>query len=345
MEKRKHEASSDALIIRRPVSIEELTSVEQLQAMETPWRELWRRDPSATPFQSPDWVLPWQRHFGSGDVFAVISRDGERLTGLMPTLILRDDDDPSESLGMLLGSGNTDYLDALLDGADASEMLARLTTTDCAMWDLQQLRESSPLLEATVGGCDDVVEPQDACLVMSIENAGDELQNITSTHFRKKLRYYRKSLARDGELTFATPSTETLDSFMDALYELHAARWNVRGLPGMLADQVDQAFHREVARCMLQSGALRMYAMRVGERIVAVFYGLAHHSTVYFYLSGYDPALEKMSPGTVIVAHAIEEAVRSGATSFDFLRGAEDYKYAWGAKDRWNKRRRLIPRR
>lgn len=327
------------------MSIEEFTSIEELQSIQDEWRDLWHRDRRATPFQSPDWVLPWHRHFGSGEVFTVVARDDGRIDGLLPTLILRDDDDPSESLGMILGSGNTDYLDVLIDGADAGAMLARLAATDCAMWDLQQLRESSPLLNAAVPDCEDMIEQHDACLVMSLENAGDELQNVTSTHFRKKLRYYRKSLARDRELRFETPTVDTIDSFMDALFELHAARWKVRGLPGMLAADVDQSFHREVARCMLRSGALRMYAMRVDERIVAVFYGFAHHATVYYYLSGYDPSLEKMSPGTVIVAHAITEAVRGGATSFDFLRGAEDYKYAWGAKDRWNKRRRLIPRR
>ena len=87
-----------------------------------------------------------------------------------------------------------------------------------------------------------------------------------------------------------------------------------------------------------------MHALRLNDRTVAIFYGFAHHHTVYYYLGGYDPSLEKLSPGTVIVAHAIEEAVRSGATTFDFLRGAEDYKYAWGAKDRLNKHRRLTRR-
>jgi len=51
-----------------------------------------------------------------------------------------------------------------------------------------------------------------------------------------------------------------------------------------------------------------------------------------------------MSVGSVLVAHAIEQAVRGGAKTFDFLRGAEDYKYAWGAQDRMNKRRRLTRR-
>ena len=30
--------------------------------------ELWRRAPAATPFQSPAWLIPWWRHFGSGEL-------------------------------------------------------------------------------------------------------------------------------------------------------------------------------------------------------------------------------------------------------------------------------------
>ncbi|HEX9161450.1 MAG TPA: GNAT family N-acetyltransferase, partial [Thermoanaerobaculia bacterium] len=298
-----------------------------------------RRDPAATPFQSPEWVLPWFRHFGSGEILGLAARADGGLEAFAPLFILRDEDDPSESLGMLIGTGNTDYLDVLATSREAVDVIvARATEADCAMWDLQQLRESSPLLAAAApAGYEDLVEPHDACLVLSIDGA-----DLGSTHFRKKLRYYRRSLERLGSVRVETPTMQTIDRFMDALFDLHAARWKVRGLPGMLAAEVDQSFHREVARGMLHSGALRMYAICLDDRIVAVFYGFAHHETVYFYLSGYDPALEKLSPGTLVVAHAVEEAVRDGAKTFDFLRGAEDYKYAWGAEDRRNRRRRLI---
>ena|SRR5438105_11909593 len=63
--------------------------------------------------------------------------------------------------------------------------------------------------------------------------------------------------------------------------------------------------------------------------------------SVQLYLSGFDPALARFSLGTLLVGHAIEEAVREGAEEFDFLRGQEDYKYRWGAKDRLVYRRRF----
>src|SRR5204862_2967898 len=134
----------------------------------------------------------------------------------------------------------------------------------------------------------DNIEEQDRCVVLSIDNP-----NLFSTHFRKKLRYYQRSL----DCTFEDATAENLDTFLDALFELHAARWQQRGMPGMLADDVIQRFHREVIPRMLAAGALRMYAIHVGERIVAVYYGFAHGGTAYYYLSGYDPELEKLSIG------------------------------------------------
>ena len=306
-----------------------LTTTQQLNASEREWLELWSELPDATPFQSPMWLLPWWRHFGSNDLSVIAMRDGGRLRALAPLYVIRED---GESLGMLLGTGISDYLDIL--GSATPD----LTKIDCQMWDLQQLRADSPLLKMPLhDGWSDNVEEQEKCVVLPIENAGGELENLLSTHARKKIRYYTRSL----DATFEDATAENLEGFLDALFALHAARWQRRGMPGMLADDVIQKFHREVARAMLDAGALRMHAMRSGGRIVAVFYGFAHQKTVSYYLSGYDPELEKHSPGTVIVAHAIEKAVQDGATTFDFLRGAEDYKYAWGAKDRINYRRQI----
>jgi CelD/BcsL family acetyltransferase involved in cellulose biosynthesis len=134
---------------------------------------------------------------------------------------------------------------------------------------------------------------------------------------------------------YETVTLQSLDQLLGALFELHGARWRQRGLPGVLDDEHIRAFHHDVAKRMLAAGALRMYAMRIDERIVAIFYGFAHHGTVFYYLSGYDPDLEKLS-------HAIDEAVRAADHTFDFLRGAEEYKYSWGAKDRMNRRRQLF---
>lgn len=324
-----------------PVDI--ITSTQGLEEIASEWEALWRRSPDATPFQSPHWLMPWWKHFGSDDPYAIAVRSNGSLDAFAPLYILRDEES-DESLGMFLGSGITDYLDAIVvPDADASPLVEAMTAADCQMWDLQQMRPSSPLLNAPLpDSWSDHAEDQEACPILSIENAGAELQNLLSAHSRKKLRYFRRLAEREGTVRYESATRESLDELLAALYELHGARWQRRGLPGVLADEHTRSFHRDVARRMFDVNALRMYAMRINDRIVAVFYGFAHQGTVCYYLSGYDPDLENLSPGNVIVAHAINEAVAAGAHTFDFLRGAEEYKYAWGAKDRMNRRRQLF---
>lgn len=324
-----------------PVDV--ITSTQGLEEIAAEWDALWQRSPEATPFQSPHWLMPWWKHFGSDDPYAIAVRSNGSLDAFAPLYILRDEES-DESLGMFLGSGITDYLDAIVaPGADAARLVEAMTAADCQMWDLQQMRPSSPLLNAPLpDSWSDHAEDQEACPVLCIENAGADLQNILSTHSRKKLRYFRRLADREGTVRYESATRESLDELLAALYELHGARWQRRGLPGVLADKHIRGFHRAVARRMFDANALRMYAMRINDRIVAVFYGFAHHGTVFYYLSGYDPDLENLSLGNVIVAHAIDEAVAAGAHTFDFLRGAEEYKYAWGAKDRMNRRRQLF---
>jgi len=307
-----------------------VTTIESLESLAPEWDALWRRAKNATPFQSPHWLLPWWTHFANGGELAVVMSND----AFAPLYVLRDGD---ESLGMFLGTGISDYLDFL--GADVEPLLDCALTVDCQFWDLQQIRPLSPLLSASLpDGWSDNAEEMDPCPVLSIENAGEDLSNLLSTHARKKLRYYRRA----ANATYESATHASLDELLTALFDLHAARWKTRGLPGVLADDVVQSFHRDVARRMLDAGALRMHAMRMNDRIAAVFYGFAHQGTVYYYLSGFDPALDRLSIGSILVAHAVEEAVREGATTFDFLRGAEEYKYAWGATDRVNRRRQLF---
>jgi CelD/BcsL family acetyltransferase involved in cellulose biosynthesis len=313
---------------------EVITDPEKLQSLAPAWLELCQKT-QATPFQTPMWLLPWWRNFGSNDLAVIVSRGVDGIDAIAPLYILRDDES-DESLGLLLGTGISDYLDVI---GDASLVIDAMSKLNCQLWDLQQLQPTSSMLNVALpDGFSENVEDQEACPVLPLTT----FESLGSTHFQKKLRYYRRQLERTGDVRVETPTAETLDDLLTSLFDLHAARWKRRDLPGVLADDTTQQFHRDAARRMLGASLLRMYAIRCNDRVVAVFYGFALNGIVYYYLSGYDPDLEKLSIGTILVAHAVKQAVRDGATAFDFLRGAEEYKYAWGATDRMNKRRQLF---
>ena len=54
---------------------------------------------------------------------------------------------------------------------------------------------------------------------------------------------------------------------------------------------------------------------------------------ILYYNAGVDPDARDLSPGVVMVARYIEQAIETGRRELDFLRGDEPYKYEWGAVD------------
>ena len=61
----------------------------ELAAIADDWQALWQRVPTATPFQSPAWLLPWWRSFHPGELAVVALWRGRRLVGLAPLYLER----------------------------------------------------------------------------------------------------------------------------------------------------------------------------------------------------------------------------------------------------------------
>src|SRR5437016_5851015 len=61
------------------LSVEELTTLKALEAIRPDWSSLWDRCEAATPFQSPDWLIPWWRHLGEGELMVLALRQNGRL--------------------------------------------------------------------------------------------------------------------------------------------------------------------------------------------------------------------------------------------------------------------------
>ncbi len=48
-----------------------LRTTAELEALVPEWRTLWLQDPSATPFQCPEWLLPWWRQFAQPELYVL----------------------------------------------------------------------------------------------------------------------------------------------------------------------------------------------------------------------------------------------------------------------------------
>jgi CelD/BcsL family acetyltransferase involved in cellulose biosynthesis len=326
----------------KAIQSEWLTTREAFESLATEWLELWKNSANATPFQSPLWLIPWWRHFGENHLLCCAMRCDGALIGFAPLFVCGSGSSKSRAV-FFIGTGVSDYLDIL-----AKPSFEKMVTTEFFRqlidrrneWDLcdfQELRADSVLLSADFPADFSVEKTvQSSCLVLELPKKNAEISNAIPQSALEKLHYYRRRAERMGTVRIEIASENNFEKLFDAFVRLHCARWKERGGDGVLVGSAIQNFHRDVARGFLAIGALRFFALYLDDRIIAALYGFEFRGRIFYYLGGFDPQFSKLNPGTLIIGHAIEEAIRDGASEFDFLRGQEKYKYAWGAKEREN---------
>jgi CelD/BcsL family acetyltransferase involved in cellulose biosynthesis len=121
------------------------------------------------------------------------------------------------------------------------------------------------------------------------------------------------------------------------MQRLHTQRWEQQGESGVLADPRVLACHREALPLLARAGMLRMLCLRLNGEEIGVLYtvvdpvgrAVSEGRTQYFYLNAYSTEHAELSPGTVMLALAIEQAATEGVQTIDMLRGEESYKTMW----------------
>lgn len=323
----------------------------EVLALGPEWGALWRACPGATPFQSPAWLLPWWRCFGTGAPRVAVLRESGSLAGILACYVL---DEPRCHKLLLMGAGISDYQDALIApclpdealGALLSVVLARAVRDGVTRCDLTDLPHCAGVRRAPVPpDWQEQVADTEPCPVLPLPKTPEGLRTAIPTGKRRHLRQSLQRAARIGPWSTSVANASTLGWFLDELERAHAARWQSRGQAGVLRDPRVARFHRLAAPALQASGALRLQALSFENTVAAVYYTLlAGPDRILFYLSGFDPAFVRESPGTILLGRMIEDAVREGRRELHFLRGAEPYKYAWGGVDRMNTTRRLVLR-
>jgi CelD/BcsL family acetyltransferase involved in cellulose biosynthesis len=327
------------------VALQEIRSAEALAALVPEWWGLWRRSSAATPFQAPGWLLPWWKAFAPGDLLGVAARLGEHLVGLALFYV---ETGPLGRRILPLGISVSDYLDILADDDCADAVCAALVRYFDELpfaWDAWELTELAPPATAlrlgAPGGWIDLTDTVSACPVLTLPARGGDIDAAVPARKRRDVRAAWHRARRRGAVEITTTTLDTSGEALAALVALHRARWRSKGEGGVMADPRVQRFHAESIRIMIEAGVARLYTLRIAGRIAGVYYGFHHDCAAYGYLMGFDPEFDFESPGTILIDHAIRQAIGEDAREFHFLRGREKYKYQWGARDRWNRRRVL----
>ncbi|TPM96916.1 GNAT family N-acetyltransferase [Mesorhizobium sp. B2-1-3A] len=307
---------------------------DSFESIESDWWRLWSQSASATPFQSPAWLLPWWRAFTPGDLAVIAVWSGNDLIGLAPLYVERD---AGGSRLLPVGISLSDYLDILCaPGAEThvgTAIAEAVLSLDWSQWILPDLPAGSTASAMAIAGTrEEQHAGHAACPILAL--AGDEtLAGSVPSRRRRQLRRAHNAALRRGRVEIAPAQTDP-ELFLYELTRLHGARWAGHG-GGVLADSAAVGFHRDALPRLYANGLARCWTIKIDNAVVGAYYGFHHRSRAYAYLGGFDPSYAEESPGAILIGNAITEAIREGGGEFDFLRGREEYKYSWGALDRW----------
>ena len=294
-------------------------------------------------FSTAEWHLTWLDTIPTvSPRFVVVSDAAGCLRALLPLVLRRRRVGPLDLRALELSGeaiAGGDHLGLIARAADAAgawTAAASMVRSCAAEADLVRLaamdpRESSGARAALSSGAGwhAFDSKNDVAPCMTLPADGSDVLDAFRAGRRTKLRYYERHFATSHPSGAIALNDECLPltAALNALHTLHGSRWQVRGEPGVFADDTFTTFVRRFATLAHERGWLRLYQTIVEGRVVAALLVLHYRGTASAWLLGWDPAFRKWNVPELLFVHSMREAAREGLGRYDFLRGREPYKF------------------
>jgi len=182
-----------------------------------------------------------------------------------------------------------------------------------------------------------VVHPSGACprvMLRLPENWEAYLRQISKNE-RTNIRHGHKTLRAAGVELEILSDPAAITSAYEELVRLHGVAWKSRGQVGYYSKTEHfEEFHRLLAPTLAAGNMSRLYSYKREGRRFAMLLNYFTPGLYCAYSSGRDPNVElaKVSPGALLMAEAIRDAIELGCPLFDFMGGTEPYKLRLGGQ-------------
>lgn len=306
--------------------------VETLDAVgATAWRGLHASTALRSPFLSWTWQREWVRAFAPAERLEIrhVTDAAGRLCGLLPLY----EAEPGV-LRLVGGIDVSDYLDLLAEAGREEETWSALLGSPPAVgtvWDLHAVPAASPTVTAlprlaAEHGVAVAATVEERCPVLALPPTWDAYLAILSGKQRHELLRKMRRLEREVPTARAVElgARAEIGSRFDDFLALH--RRSRVGKARFMDDRME-GFFRRVATALAEEDGVRLWLLDAPTGPLAAFLCLEWEGTVGLYNSGFDPERAALSPGVVLLAHVVRDAIARGKRRFDFLRGEERYKY------------------
>jgi CelD/BcsL family acetyltransferase involved in cellulose biosynthesis len=339
-------ASIIATTPRSVLSVHICSTLDELEQFREQWNRLLGANPTASIFQTPEWLVSWWQAYGRNRSFLALVFENSLgdAVGIIPFY-----SDQTSFLGFTLrtlrmvgaGSGDSDGLNIIAAPGYESNCAKAFVAwfTSQKQWQLcrlETLPEHSLAVESLVReiqrsgmSIDSTLTPN---FIIDLPPTWQQYLGSLEPSFRPLLTRYPKRLQSRFTVKFLRcEDVDNLNAQLQTLFDLHQMRWTGKGEIGAFAGNERRDFYYRMATAFLQRSWLEFWQLELnGERVGAQFC-FRYKDTVSLLQEGFHPKYAAEKIGYALKAHLLEEMIRTGAKRYDFLGGADPYKSKFGA--------------
>lgn len=306
------------------------------------WRAAWAVS-DASPFLSWSWISAWSAAAPAPPILLRARRaGGEALgflcrapdTGRRRVFALNECGDRALDVAFIEHNGLAGWMPGPLEVEDLGRFLVRSRRHGpIAGWDEIQFGGvprfwgdafAAAGLWVWCRSC----QPSFAVDLAALRSGGGDALSSLGASTRRQIRRSIDLYAAQGELRLEPASDAA--SWHDALAclrDLHQARWQAVGKPGAFASPVFRDFVDRLAARAVRTGEAELLRVRCGAATIGVLFNLVGGGRVASYLSGFVAERDnRLKPGLVSHALAIDHHLARGARVYDLLAGDARYK-------------------
>jgi CelD/BcsL family acetyltransferase involved in cellulose biosynthesis len=297
------------------------------ESLESSWNDLCHKLNWGSVFVLPRWLKVWWQVFGGGsELYLFDVKEDKSVIGIAPLMV-------KEGKASFIGSADVcDYMDfAIAPGKEQAfftALLDKLRRDGISELHLESLRYDSTVMTylvdlAKAKGYEITVTQENVSLDLDLPSTWDEyLRTLSPKQRRETGRRFRR-LEEEGDINYRT-FEEAEQQVLDTFFKLMRASREDKA--AFLTAQME-SFFRSIAQTMAEAKMLRFGILEISAKPVAAVMCFDYNDKVYLYNSGYDPEYGILSVGLLSKLLSIKDSIERGRKSYDFLKGAEEYKY------------------
>jgi CelD/BcsL family acetyltransferase involved in cellulose biosynthesis len=337
------------------VEVRELRTKEQLETLRPHWNAVLKKTGRPSLYLTFEWLSTWWKCFEDDrrELYVLVVTEGEEILGIAPFMKVR-----STFLGLrfvkieFISASDYAFSHLMIAGPlefilteRKSEVVAAIVShlvsrqEEWAFLRLEPLADDSPTLplmeaEARSRNLRTRRVELSPSFEIRIDSDWESYFSRRPAQFRRNLRRRERLLQRLGNVQFVhCDSLAQTENGFDDVLDIERRSW--KWTRGMSINCVGYSnFFPVFADVMSQTGWLRLSFLRLDGRNIAYCYAAAYEGTEECFKTAYDKSFGAFSPGNLLQWRRFEQDFRKGASGFNLMRGAPNYKKCWSTHER-----------